>query len=102
MNQLINDEAVYRTAPATPGLLIGNIYRLPFSNPPYGGGAELYFGGLLLMDHSDHHRVKYFCEAPGFKYHFGYPCGVPRPPLPLTPLDSYRGGGGPMWPGGGL
>ena len=26
MNQLMNEEAVYRTAPATPGLLITNIW----------------------------------------------------------------------------
>ena len=65
-------------------------------NPPYGG-AEIYFGGLLLMDHSDHHRVKYFCEALDFKYHLVYPWGVPRPPLPLTPIHPYRGApmGGP-------
>ena len=68
-------------------------------NPPYGG-AKLYFWGLLLMDHSDHHRVKYFCEALDFKYHLGYPWGVPQPPLPLTPLDPYRGvWGGSKWGG---
>ena len=43
------------------------------------------------MEHSDHQRVKYFCEALDFKYHLGYPWGVPRPPLPLTPLHPYRG-----------
>ena len=63
--------------------------KLP--DPPYGG-AEIYFGGLFLIDHCDHHRVKYFCEAVGFKYHLGYPLGVPRPPLPLTPLYPYTGG----------
>ena len=29
--------------------------------PPYGG-AEIYFGGVLMMDHSDHHRVKYLSD----------------------------------------
>ena len=24
---------------------------------------QIYFGGLLLTNHSDQHRVKYFCEA---------------------------------------
>ena len=52
--------------------------------PPIGG-AKVFFGGLLLMDHSDHQRVKYFFEALGFKYHLGYPWGVPRPPDPLPP-----------------
>ena len=32
----------------------------------------------------------YFCEALDFKYHLGYPWGVPQPPLPFTPLDSGR------------
>ena len=60
-------------------------------NTPYVGD-EIYFGGLLLMNHSDHHIVKYFGEALDFKYHLGYPpWGVPQPPLPLIPLDPYRG-----------
>ena len=43
------------------------------------------------MDHSDP-IVEYFCEALGFKYHLGYPWRIPRSPLPLTPLDPYKGG----------
>ena len=64
-------------------LLLGGLIRgAPDPpNPPYGG-AKISFGGLLLMDYSDHQRVKYFCEALGFKYHLGYPWGDPRPPLP--------------------
>ena len=68
---------------------------------PIGGalwGAEIYFGGLLLMDHSDHQRVKYFCEAVGFKYHLGYPWGVPRPPNPLPPKIPIWGD---LWGGQG-
>ena len=60
--------------------------------PPYPGPKFIF--GLLLMDHSDHHRVKYFCEALDFEYHLSYPWGVPRPPLTLTPLDPYWGGMG--------
>ena len=43
-------------------LLLGGLIRgAPDPpNPPYGW-AEIYFGGLILMDHSDHHRVKYIC-----------------------------------------
>ena len=68
--------------------------------PPLWGGAKIYFGRLLLIDHSDHHRVNYFCEALYFKYHLGYPWGVPRPPSPVTPLDPYKGG--PMGGQGGM
>ena len=75
----------------------GADYRCPRPPPPPpfggGGGGKIYFGGLLLMDHSDHQRVKYFCEALGFKYHLGYPWGLGSPPTPLAPLDPYRGGG---------
>ena len=56
-------------------------------------GGQNIFWGVITNGQNDHHRVKYFCEALGFKYHLGYPWGVPRPPLPLTPLDPYRGGG---------
>ena len=50
------------------------------------------------MDNSDHHRVKYFCEAVGFKYHLGYSWGVPRPPNPLPPKIPI---GGALWGGQG-
>ena len=41
-------------------LLLGGLIRgAPTPpNPPYGG-AEVFFLGLLLLDHSDHPRVKY-------------------------------------------
>ena len=52
---------------------------------PARGWGKIYFGGLLLMDHSDHHRFKYVCEALDFKYHLGYPWGVPLTPYPLDP-----------------
>ena len=60
-------------------LLLGGLIRGAPNppNPPYGGGAKIYFGGSLLMDHSEQHGVKYFCEALGFKYHFVHPWGVP-------------------------
>ena len=60
-------------------------------------GGPKYIWGVITNGQNDHHRVKYFCEALDFKYHLGYPWGVPRPPLPLTPLNPYRG----VW-GGGL
>ena len=47
--------------------------RPPLAHPMGGGrGAEIYFWGLLLMDHSEHQRVKYFWEAVDFKYQFGF------------------------------
>ena len=73
------------SGPPIKGLLGGLIRGAPNPpNPPYGG-SKIYFEGLLLMDHCDHHRVKYFCEAVGFKYHLSYPLGVPRPPNHLPP-----------------
>ena len=65
-------------------------------------GGTKYILGVITNGQNDHNTVKYFCEALGFKYHLGYPWGVPRPPLPLTPLDPYRGGGPYGGPGGGL
>ena len=53
------------------------------------------------MDYSDPHRVKYFCEAVGFKYHLGYPWRVPRPPNPLPPKIPIGKGGGPIGGPGG-
>ena len=50
-------------------------------NPSEGVGDWNIFERLLLMDYSDHHRVKYFCEALDFKYHLGYSCGVPQLPF---------------------
>ena len=59
-------------------------------NPPYGG-SEIFVWGLLVMDYSDHQRVKYFWKALDFKYHLGYPWGVPQPPDPLRPWTHIRG-----------
>ena len=56
--------------------------------------TEIYFGGLLLMDHYDHLRVKYLCEALNFKFHLDYPWGVPLAPWPFYPLKILGGGGG--------
>ena len=44
------------------------------------------------MEHSNQQRVKYFWEVLAFKYHLGFPSGVPQPPRPLNPLDPNRGG----------
>ena len=41
-------------------------------NPPYGRD-EVFFGGLLLKDHSDHQRVNYFWKAHDLKYYSSYP-----------------------------
>ena len=45
MNQLINDKAVYRTAPATPGLLIISLLEL-HQVPSNGQGSVCEVGGL--------------------------------------------------------
>ena len=84
--QYTSDPQYFENAGPTIKLLVGGLIRgAPDPlNPPYGR-AEIYFGGLLLMDHSDHHRVKYLCDALDFKYHLGYPWGVPDPPYPLPP-----------------
>ena len=37
------------------------------------------------MDNFDHQGVKYFWETLDFKYHLGFPWGVPQPPNPLPP-----------------
>ena len=50
--------------------------------------------GLLLMDPSDHQRVNYFWEALDFKYHFGYPWGVPCPPRGAPTPGTWPGLGG--------
>ena len=68
------------SGPPIKSLLGGLIRGAPDPpNSPYGG-AEIYFGGLLLMEHSDHQRVKQVWRALDFKYHLGYPKEVPRPP----------------------
>ena len=50
--------------------------------PPYPtyGGAKVILGRLLLKDHSDPHRVKYFWEALDLKFPLDHYWGVPRPP----------------------
>ena len=40
MNKLINDEGVCRTAPATPGLLAGQLITDPTPNSTLSGGEK--------------------------------------------------------------
>ena len=60
------------------GLMRGALTPL---TPPMGGGAKVFFWGLMT-DQSDPHRVKYFWEALNLKYDFSFSWGVPRPPDP--------------------
>ena len=91
LGQYTSDPNIFTdSGPPLKWLLGGLIRGAPDPpNPPYGGGGKIYFWGLLLMDLSDHQRVKYFWKALGFKS---------SPPTPLTPLDPYSGGGG-LWGG---
>ena len=66
----------------------------------YQRGLPRLVWEVITNEQNDHSRVKYFCEALGFKYHLGYLWGVPRPPSSLTPLNPYRGG--PMGARGGM
>ena len=50
MNELINDEAVYRTAPATPGLL--NTETI--SNSKYKNFLTTYFSLVFCYIHLEH------------------------------------------------
>ena len=49
INELINDEAVYRTAPATPGLLITRLFvEQPLASPGSANDGEVMFKIRLL------------------------------------------------------
>ena len=63
-------------------------------SPPYGG-AKIYVGGLLLMDHSDHQKVKYFGKLLTFNITWailGESTDPPDPLPPKTPIGWYGGG----------
>ena len=65
----------------------------PLTPPMGGGGPKIYFRGVLLMEHSDLQRVKYFWEALDFLGE------SPNPPDPLPPWPFI--GGRPMGGPGG-
>ena len=62
INELMNDEAVYRTAPATPGLLKNSLSESRLRKP---GGTDLGLlaGGYWLMDCTVQWRTMEYCEV---------------------------------------
>ena len=67
-------------------------------NPPYGG-AEIYFGGLLLMDRMTTIESNIFVKLLASNITWAILGESPDPPYHFTPLDPYRGGA--LWGGQG-
>ena len=59
-------------------------------NPPNGEGGGSIIYGLIMKDHSDYQRTKYFWEAPDLKHFLSYIWGVPRPPRHLGALRGHK------------